>query len=142
VSDSPPRDPTDPAQEAAPKPSLIGENLLVRGTLESSGAVHIDGTVDGDVQAASIVVNEKGAVTGNMVADAIGVHGFVRGNIEARIVELEATAHVIGDTTHQVLRVERGACLDGNYRNIGKPREGPMGLTSEGAPLRQARREK
>ena len=131
MSDSPPRGPADPAQEAAPRPSLIGEDLHVRGTLESGGAVHIDGSVDGNVQAASIVVNEKGAVTGNMVADAIDVHGFVRGDIEARIVELEATAHVIGDTTHQVLRVERGACLDGNYRTLGKTREG---AAPEGKP--------
>ena len=127
VSDFLPRGPADPAQEAAPRPSLIGGNLRVRGTLESGGAVHIDGTVDGDVQATSIVVGEKGAVTGNMVADTIIVHEFVRGNIEARIVELEATAHVIGDTTHQVLRVERGACMDGNNRIIGKSWEGPHG---------------
>ena len=134
MSDSLPRGPADPAREAASRPSLIGGNLRVRGTLESGGTVHIDGTVDGDVQAASIVVSEKGAVTGNMVADTINVHGFVRGNIEARIVELEATAHVIGDTTHQVLRVERGACLDGNYRTMGKSWERPTGPTPEGAP--------
>ena len=132
MSDSRPPGPADPAQEAAPRPSLIGGNLRVRGTLESGGAVHIDGTVDGDVQATIIVISETGVVTGNMVADTINVHGFVRGNIEARIVELEATAHVIGDTTHQVLRVERGACLDGNYRTMRKSRQAPAVPTPEG----------
>ncbi len=131
MSDSLPRGPADPAQGAAPRPTFIGGNLLVRGTLESGGAVQIEGAVEGDVRATSVVVGEKGSVTGNVVADTIDVHGFVRGNIEARIVELEATAHVIGDTTHQVLRVERGACLDGNYRTMGKSREGPA---PEGAP--------
>ena len=77
----------------------------MRGNLESGSAVQIKGTVDGDVQATSVVVGEKGAVTGNVVTDTINVQGFVRGNIEARVVELEATAHVIGDTTHQDLRV-------------------------------------
>ena len=129
-----PRGPAAPAQEAAPKPSLIGGDLRVQGTLESGGTVHIDGTVDGNVQATVIVVSEKGAVTGDMVADTVNVQGFVRGNIEARTVELEATAHVIGDTTHQVLRVERGACLDGNYRTMGKSWQKPRAPTPEGAP--------
>ncbi|MCH7485846.1 MAG: polymer-forming cytoskeletal protein [Proteobacteria bacterium] len=134
MNDSLPRGPADPAQGTAPRPTLIGGNLRVRGTLESTGAVQIEGTVDGDVRVASIVVGVKGSVTGNVVADTIDVHGFVRGNIEARIVELEATAHVVGDTTHQVLRVERGACLDGNYRTMGKSREGPAAAAPEGAP--------
>ncbi len=133
MSDSLPRGPATPAQEAAPRPSLIGGNLRVRGNLVSGGAVQIKGTVDGDVQATSIVISEKGAVKGNMVADTINVQGFVRGNIEARVAELEATAHVIGDTTHQVLRVERGACLDGNYRTVDKSWKGPTGPTPEGA---------
>lgn len=134
MNDSLPRGPADPAQDTAPRPTLIGGNLRVRGTLESAGAVQIEGTVDGDVRVTSIVVGVKGSVTGNVVADTIDVHGFVRGNIEARIVELEATAHVVGDTTHQVLRVERGACLDGNYRTMGKSREGPAAAAPEGAP--------
>ena len=130
MNDSLPRGPEDSAQGTAPRPSLIGGDLRVRGTLESGGAVHIEGIVEGDVRVTSIVIGEKGSVTGNVVADTIDVHGFVRGNIEARTVELEATAHVIGDTTHRVLRVERGACLDGNYRTMGKSRQGP---TPEGA---------
>ena len=97
----------------------------MRGTLESAGTVQIEGTVDGEVRATSIVVGEKGSVTGNVVAETIEVHGFVSGDIEARIVELKATGHVIGDTTHRVLRVERGACLDGNYRTMRKSRKGP-----------------
>ena len=124
MNDSRPCGPVDPARGTASRPSLIGENLRVRGTLVSAGAVRIEGTVEGDVRVTNIVIGEKGAVTGNVVADTIGVHGFVSGNIEARLVELEATAHVVGDTTHRVLRVDRGACLDGNYRTIGESREG------------------
>ena len=119
MNDSLPRGPADTAQITAPRPTLIGGDLRVQGTLKSAGTVHIEGTVEGDVLATSIVVGEKGSVTGNVAADTIEVHGFVRGNIDARTVALEATAHVIGDTTHQVLRGERGACLDGNYRTMG-----------------------
>lgn len=133
MNDSLPSGPADPDQGTAPGPSLIGENLRVRGILMSDGAVLIEGTVNGDVRVASIVIGETGSVTGNVLADTIVVHGFVNGNIEARTVELVATAHVIGDTTHRDLRVERGACLDGNYRTMGKSRRDPAVPTPKAA---------
>ena len=44
------------------------------------------------------------------------VHKDAAGNIAARAVDLRASAHVVGDTTHDDLQVEKGACLDGNFR--------------------------
>lgn len=123
-------------------PSLIDRNLRVRGTLESGGVVQIDGTVDGDIQATRIVITEKGIVTGNIIVDTIDVRGFVRGNIEARIVELRSTAHVIGDTAHQFLRVEKGACLDGNYRTKGNSWKEPTRPTTKAAPSCKGQQEK
>ncbi len=105
----------EPAQQEAPRPSLIGHDLRIEGELKSGGEVRIDGTIEGDVRATLIFIGEKGSLTGNVAADTIVVNGFVCGNIKARNVELNATAHVVGDTTHGEIRVEKGACLDGNF---------------------------
>ncbi len=99
--------------------SIIGERLRIKGVLKSAGHVHIDGAVNGDLHAASVVVGEKGSIEGNVAADTIEVHGFVSGNIKARVVEFGATAHFVGDTAHEELLVETGACLDGNFQNTG-----------------------
>lgn len=107
----------DPAQQEAP-PSIISNSLRINGDLKSAGHVHIDGIITGDLQAASVVVGEKGSIEGNVEADSIEVHGFVSGNITARVVEFRATAHVVGDTTHEELLVEKGACLDGNFQKV------------------------
>ena len=109
------RERVNPAQQEVSGPSVISSSLLIQGNLITRGVVHIDGTIEGDVQAANIVVGEKGSVTGNVIADTIDVHGFVHGNITSRIVELKATAHVIGETTHEVIAIENGACLDGKF---------------------------
>ncbi len=104
-----------PAQQETP-PSIVSKSLRINGVLKSIGHVHIDGTIKGDLQVASVVVGEKGSIEGNVYADTIKVHGFVSGNITARVVEFGTTAHFVGDTTHEDLRVEKGACLDGNFR--------------------------
>lgn len=106
----------DLAQREAPH-SIISEGMHVDGDMKCEGHVHIDGTIKGDLQAAtSVVVGKKGSIEGNVAADTINIHGFVSGNITARVVEIRATAHVVGDTMHDDLYVEKGACLDGDFR--------------------------
>ncbi len=115
----------DKAHQEAPRASVISHDLRIEGELKSGGEVRIDGTIEGDVQATHIVIGEKGSLTGNVAADTIVVHGFVCGDIKARGVELKATAHVVGDTIHGELRVEKGACLDGNFIRTGKDQAAP-----------------
>ena len=103
------------AQHVVPE-SIISNDLRITGDLKSDGYIYIDGTINGDLEAASIVVRKTGSIEGNITTDTVEVHGFVSGNITARAVDFRATAHVVGDTTHDDLQMEKGACLDGNFR--------------------------
>jgi len=114
------RDQGGPKQQEVSQPSIISSNLRINGNLESIGEVRIDGTIFGDIHAPNIVIGETGSVSGNIDTDTIDVHGFVAGDIVGRIVELKATAHVIGDTTHEVITIEKGACMDGNFQTMGQ----------------------
>lgn len=100
--------------------SVIGQGMQITGNLKSDGVVQIDGAIKGDLEAARIVVGENGVIEGNLDADTVEVHGFIQGNITARVADFRAIAHVVGDTAHQDLRVEKGACLDGNFKNTGQ----------------------
>ena len=46
--------------------SVIGSDLRIQGNLKSRGEVYINGTIQGDVTAAKIVVGENGMVTGKI----------------------------------------------------------------------------
>ena len=109
--------PENTAEQEAPS-SIICKDLHIHGDLKSDGHLHIDGTIKGDLQVASIVVGEKGTIEGSVIANIIDVHGFVSGNITSRVVQLRSTAHVVGDTMHEDLLVEKGACLNGNFRKL------------------------
>ena len=43
-------------------PSIISSELVVRGTLISAGDVQVDGKVDGDIRAASLVIGDKAVI--------------------------------------------------------------------------------
>jgi len=62
-----PAQPTAQNIPAGPKgpPSIINGELIVRGALISQGDVQIDGRVEGDIRAASLVVGDKVRIIGD-----------------------------------------------------------------------------
>src|SRR5882672_1343622 len=102
-------------------PSIISAELTVRGTLVSAGDVTIDGKVDGDIRAASLVIGEKAIITGDVFAEEAIVRGLVEGSIRARKVQLCSTCYVEGNIMHEAFSVESGAFFEGNCRHTDNP---------------------
>jgi len=121
--------PVAPAPTVQPKrprnnggaPSIISSELVVRGTLISAGDVQIEGKVDGDIRASSLVVGDKAVIVGDLYAEECIVRGRVEGSIRARKVQLCATCHVEGNILHEALSVESGAFFEGNCRHSDNP---------------------
>ena len=102
-------------------PSIISADLVVTGTLTSSGDIQIDGRVDGNVNTSNLVIGEKALVQGDVAAEEVTVRGRVQGSIRARKVLLAATCHVEGDILHEAFSVETGAFFEGNCRHADNP---------------------
>lgn len=113
------------AQTPQPKapPSIISSDLKIVGDLHSDGEIQIDGTVNGDIRTAALVIGETAKVTGEVVADAVRVLGTVNGQIKAKVVKLAASAHVVGDIMHEDLSIETGAFLEGHCKRIAVKEE-------------------
>ena len=112
-------------QGARLAPSLISANLQIVGNLKSEGEVQIDGRVDGDVSANSLVIGDRANINGEVVGDDVVVRGTVHGRIRARKVQLAKSAHVIGDIWHESLAIEAGAYVEGHCKRTDKPNEVP-----------------
>lgn len=102
-------------------PSIISSDLLVQGTLISTGDIQIDGRVEGDVHSAGLVIGDKALITGEILAEEVTVRGKVQGSIRARKVLLAATCHVEGNILHEAFAVEHGAFFEGNCRHSDNP---------------------
>jgi cytoskeletal protein CcmA (bactofilin family) len=128
-AEAPPAMPTGAWQAAtsspsANSPSIIGPDLTIIGNLLSRGDVQIDGEIQGDIHANSIMVGEAAKVTGAIVADEVVVHGTATGSIRGKHVMLRSSSHVEGDVFHQKLSIEQGAFFEGKSRRSEDPTGG------------------
>lgn len=102
-------------------PSIISNDVVMRGNVTSSGEVQFDGNLEGDIKASSLIIGDKASVRGEVVCETVIVRGRVEGGIRARSVSLASTAHILGDILHSSLQVESGAHFEGNCRHSDDP---------------------
>ena len=102
-------------------PSIISGDLIISGNLLSGGELQVDGTIDGDVRASSLVIGEQATVTGEVLAEEVIIRGRVVGSIRGLRVVLAANCHVEGEIFHESLAVEPGAYFEGNCRRSEDP---------------------
>lgn len=108
-------------RRASGAPSIISSEVLIRGTILSTGDLQIEGRVEGDIRAFLLVVSEKSVVVGDVFAQDAVVHGRVEGNICARKVQLRDTCHVVGNILQETLAMEAGAFFEGSCRHSDNP---------------------
>ena len=84
--------------------------------MRSDGEIQVDGAVEGDVRAKTLLIGETAHVKGEIIADSVIIHGTVNGQIKSRSVQLARTAHVVGDILHDDLAIETGAFLEGHCK--------------------------
>jgi len=112
--------------------SVISKALKITGQLESTEDIQIDGNVDGDVRAVSVIVGNGAKVKGTVYGETVEVAGTVEGKIEAKKVVLTSTAHMAGDVVHQDLTIASGAFIDGNCRpDFGKTATKPAAVAQK-----------
>ncbi len=102
-------------------PSIISADMVINGTLISTGDIQIDGRVEGDVRSAGLVIGDKAEIHGEILRR--GRHRPRQGGrrIRAKKVLLASTSHVEGDILHEAFAVESGAFFEGNCRHSDNP---------------------
>ena len=121
--------------------SFIGPEVTVTGDISTSGALHIDGNVTGDVRCGTLTQGEGGAVRGNIVASEARLAGLIDGAVEAGSLTLEATARITGDVLYETLGVSAGAEVEGRFWRRRSERDAPAVGKAEApraTPLRGA----
>jgi len=104
-------------------PSIIGADISIVGDLSSEGEVQVDGSIDGDIRAKTLLIGESATVKGEIVGDSVRIYGRFTGQIKARAVTLAKSARVVGDILHEKLSIENGASLDGHCKRMSKVKD-------------------
>jgi cytoskeletal protein CcmA (bactofilin family) len=104
--------------------TLIGAGSVIKGNVDFSGGMRIDGEVNGNVTAipgkpSTLVLSEQGSVNGDVSVTHLVVNGVICGAVTAsEYLELHAKARVTGDVHYKILEIQVGAILEGRLINI------------------------
>lgn len=104
--------------------SLIASNMEVNGDVQYVEGLRVDGHIKGNVKAKDgakslIVLSDQGSVTGNVSAYDAVINGTIRGDLEvSHFLELQASAHVVGNIIYNQLRMDCGASVEGKLTKV------------------------
>lgn len=112
-------------------PSVLSAGVEMTGSLNSPGALHIHGSVNGDVHATDLTIFAGGSLKGGVVAETVLVHGSFEGRIHANKIQLCAGAVVRGDLVYASLDVDAASMFEG----VSKRSEDPAAEANSGEVL-------
>jgi cytoskeletal protein CcmA (bactofilin family) len=99
--------------------TLIGAGTRILGDIQFTGGLHVDGSIQGSVEAqagvaATLSISDSGQVEGSVSAPHVVLNGSVLGDIVAtERVELGATAKVTGNVYYGLIEMASGAQING-----------------------------
>jgi cytoskeletal protein CcmA (bactofilin family) len=115
--------------------SLIAAGTEIRGDVQFSGRLHIDGKVEGSIRADSadavLTLSNHAQIHGEIQAPHIIINGAVTGDVTAgERLELASNARVEGNVYYKVLEMSAGAQINGKIVHQAEP---PRQLSGPGA---------
>ena len=113
--------PAAPAAKPKPPASSLSSDLVIKGNLKSTGDIHVEGTVEGDIRAHQLVVGEGATVKGEVIADDVVINGRIIGRLRGLKVRLTSSARVEGDIIHKTIAIESGAHFEGSVQRQDDP---------------------
>jgi cytoskeletal protein CcmA (bactofilin family) len=98
--------------------SLIARGTVIRGDLRFSGALHLDGRIEGTVLGegddAMFTLSEHGQVHGEIHVPQAVINGHVTGDVNVSVrLELAPQARIDGDLRYHTLEMAAGAQVNG-----------------------------
>jgi cytoskeletal protein CcmA (bactofilin family) len=112
-----------PSAAVTGEQATIGKGLFIKGEINGSESLFIDGKVEGTVNLPGnrVTIGRNGQVAANITAREIVVLGKVRGNVSATDrVDIRAEGSLSGDVQAARISIEDGAFFKGGI-DIRKP---------------------
>lgn len=98
-----------------PARNLIGNGTVIKGNIESSGDIRIDGQVIGAIHTnGKIVIGNNGVVEGDVFCKTADISGHLKGSLSVEeLCSFKNTSHIEGELKTKQLLIETGAVFCG-----------------------------
>jgi cytoskeletal protein CcmA (bactofilin family) len=105
------------------KPSIISEEVVLTGNIKTSGALHIEGTVIGDLNVSSLTIGPTGVYQGNVDCKAMNIRGKFTGTSDCQELIVASSAQIEAKITYREMTLQRGAVLGGELHVASSKKE-------------------
>jgi cytoskeletal protein CcmA (bactofilin family) len=109
--------------------TLVGKNTCVTGDLNFTGGLHVEGEIEGSIQAGDessvLILSEDGLIRGDVHVPNMILNGQIEGDVySSEHVELAPRARITGNVYYNLIEMSMGATLNGNliHQQGGKPK--------------------
>ena len=114
----------------SPARNLIGHGTIIKGDIESSGDIRIDGRLIGSLKSnGKVVIGQTGLLEGDLTCKQTEISGTIKGTIKTEdLTALKSTAKVEVELTTKQLLIEVGAqftgkCVMGQTSTVEMPQQ-------------------
>ena len=111
-----------PARAEAATPSVLAPGAVLKGSIRAPGPLHLQGTVEGDVQAPHVSLGEEGMLRGRLKCGHFVLDGHMDGEVLCREFSAGETARISGTVRCNVLNLKLGAAINADVL-IGEERK-------------------
>lgn len=97
---------------------MVASGTVIEGNISSAKGIRIDGTVKGSISSkGKVVVGKSGVVEGAISCTNADIEGELKSTITVEgLLQLKATAVLLGDIVTGKLAIEPGATFTGNCK--------------------------
>jgi cytoskeletal protein CcmA (bactofilin family) len=95
------------------KPSILSEGFSFRGEISAKGAIHVEGSLNGQVQVDELTIGSRGQVEGVVTCSSLHIKGKFSGTATCSELIVTSSATVDGHVVYQTLSVQKGASIKG-----------------------------
>ncbi len=109
------------AEINTPGSLLVGEGVFMKGSMRVPGVASIDGKVEGDLTADTVLIQGNGSIDGRTTADHVRVAGALTNTTVAnKTLVVESSGMVSGTISYTDLEIKKGGSLQGNIHKVGE----------------------
>ena len=122
---------SDGTFEDSSSPSLLGKEIKILGKISSTGALQLDGVLEGEIKASKLVIEKSAKVVGSVTSEDLVIKGRIIGPVFGKKVRFGASARVEGDTFHETIAIEDGAYYEGSIRRHSNVSDTPNTVAND-----------
>ncbi len=117
---------------------LVGEGVFMQGTMRVPGTASIDGRLEGELTADTVIIQHNGAMDGRTTANHVRVAGVLNNTtIANKTLLIETSGRISGSITYEELEIKKGGALQGGIYKVGQQAPAPA-MSARFAPAAPA----